>query len=182
MVICPGIGNHSEQKYVRTFVDHAQRRGYRCAVLNHLGALPGVELTSPRVFTYGKAIRAEVKASLKPRPLPPRLHLGVCGDGGGGEAGAAPHEAGGGGLQPRGQRRLQVPGGEAGEPGARGLLRQRLPGLQRPQVGVGGGVKGQGSKVAVCRAQETFLQWDRCRRLYNFILADNMKMLLLSHR
>lgn len=54
MVICPGIGNHSEQNYVRTFVDYSQRNGYRCAVLNHLGALPNVELTSPRMFTYGK--------------------------------------------------------------------------------------------------------------------------------
>ncbi|TNN79907.1 Monoacylglycerol lipase ABHD2-A [Liparis tanakae] len=52
MVICPGIGNHSEKNYIRTFVDHSQRRGYRCAVLNHLGALPNVELTSPRMFTY----------------------------------------------------------------------------------------------------------------------------------
>lgn len=54
MVICPGIGNHSEKSYIRTFVDYSQRQGYRCAVLNHLGALPNVELTSPRMFTYGK--------------------------------------------------------------------------------------------------------------------------------
>lgn len=54
MVICPGIGNHSEKNYIRTFVDHSQRQGYRCAVLNHLGALPNMELTSPRMFTYGK--------------------------------------------------------------------------------------------------------------------------------
>lgn len=53
MVICPGIGNHSENKYIRTFVDHSQRQGYRCAVLNHLGALPNLELTAPRLFTYG---------------------------------------------------------------------------------------------------------------------------------
>ncbi|CAF88297.1 unnamed protein product, partial [Tetraodon nigroviridis] len=51
MVICPGIGNHSEKHYIRTFVDHAQKDGYRCAVLNHLGALPNIELTSPRMFT-----------------------------------------------------------------------------------------------------------------------------------
>ncbi len=25
------------------------------------------------------------------------------------------------------------------------------------------------------RAQETFLQWDQCRRIYNFLMADNMK-------
>lgn len=54
MVICPGIGNHSEKNYIRTFVDYSQRRGYRCTVLNHLGALPNLELTSPRLFTYGK--------------------------------------------------------------------------------------------------------------------------------
>lgn len=53
MAICPGIGSHSKHKYVRTFVDYAQRRGYRCAVLNHLGAPPDVELTSARIFTYG---------------------------------------------------------------------------------------------------------------------------------
>lgn len=33
-----------------------------------------------------------------------------------------------------------------------------------------------------CRAQETFLQWDQCRRFYNFFLANNMKKLILSHR
>ena len=54
MVICPGIGNHSEKHYIRTFVDYAQKEGYRCAVLNHLGALPNIELTSPRMFTYGE--------------------------------------------------------------------------------------------------------------------------------
>lgn len=55
MVICPGIGNHSEKHYIRTFVDYAQKEGYRCAVLNHLGALPNIELTSPRMFTYGES-------------------------------------------------------------------------------------------------------------------------------
>lgn len=54
MVICPGIANHSEKQYIRTFVDYAQKNGYRCAVLNHLGALPNIELTSPRMFTYGR--------------------------------------------------------------------------------------------------------------------------------
>lgn len=58
MVICPGIANHSEKQYIRTFVDYAQKNGYRCAVLNHLGALPNIELTSPRMFTYGKYLLA----------------------------------------------------------------------------------------------------------------------------
>lgn len=35
---------------------------------------------------------------------------------------------------------------------------------------------------SLSRAQETFLQWDRCRRLYNFLMADNMKRIILSHR
>lgn len=35
-------------------MDYAQKDGYRCAVLNHLGALPNIELTSPRMFTYGE--------------------------------------------------------------------------------------------------------------------------------
>ncbi|KAL7980130.1 hypothetical protein Chor_001398 [Crotalus horridus] len=82
MVICPGIANHSEKQYIRTFVDYAQKKGYRCAVLNHLGALPNIELTSPRMFT----------------------------------------------------------------------------------------------------AQETFMQWDQCRRFYNFLMADNLKKIILSHR
>ncbi len=56
MVICPGIGNHSEKHYIRTFVDYSQKQGYRCAVLNHLGALPNIELTSPRMFTYGTRV------------------------------------------------------------------------------------------------------------------------------
>lgn len=39
------------------------------------------------------------------------------------------------------------------------------------------------SFVCVCfRAQETFLQWDQCRRFYNFLMADNMKKIILSHR
>lgn len=66
MVICPGIANHSEKQYIRTFVDYAQKNGYRCAVLNHLGALPNIELTSPRMFTYGK---------LGPRPSGVPLNL-----------------------------------------------------------------------------------------------------------
>ena len=64
MVICPGIANHSEKQYIRTFVDYAQKNGYRCAVLNHLGALPNIELTSPRMFTYGKYGHGQLEAPL----------------------------------------------------------------------------------------------------------------------
>ncbi|KAK9500693.1 hypothetical protein O3M35_001911 [Rhynocoris fuscipes] len=53
VIIVPGICNTSESVYVRTFVHYAQYHGYRCAVLNHIGALASVPLTSSRIFTYG---------------------------------------------------------------------------------------------------------------------------------
>lgn len=54
VAICPGIGNTSETVYIRTFVHLAQSMGYRVAALNHIGALPSVEVTSSRIFSYGK--------------------------------------------------------------------------------------------------------------------------------
>jgi len=53
VAICPGIANSSESVYIRTFVHYAQCHGYRCAVLNHIGALPSVQVTSTRIFSYG---------------------------------------------------------------------------------------------------------------------------------
>jgi len=53
LLICPGICNSSEKKYIRTFVQHAVDRGYRAIVLNHVGSLSSVKLTSPKIFTYG---------------------------------------------------------------------------------------------------------------------------------
>ncbi|XP_037805874.1 abhydrolase domain-containing protein 2 isoform X1 [Lucilia sericata] len=53
VAICPGIGNSSESVYIRTFVHYAQCHGYRCAVLNHIGALNSVQVTASRIFTYG---------------------------------------------------------------------------------------------------------------------------------
>ncbi|XP_041355828.1 monoacylglycerol lipase ABHD2-like isoform X2 [Gigantopelta aegis] len=52
-LVCPGFGNSSESPYIRTLVDYFQQKGYRLAVLNHLGALADVKLTSPRIFNYG---------------------------------------------------------------------------------------------------------------------------------
>ncbi|KAJ8981817.1 hypothetical protein NQ317_007403 [Molorchus minor] len=54
IAICPGICNTSESVYIRTFVHWAQYHGYRCAVLNHVGALQNVPVTAPRIFSYGK--------------------------------------------------------------------------------------------------------------------------------
>ncbi|KAK6014751.1 hypothetical protein OSTOST_19859, partial [Ostertagia ostertagi] len=68
LALTPGIANCSESNYIRTCVHYAQEAGkdlktaelwrlkpftYRCAVLNHLGALRNVKLTGNRIFTYG---------------------------------------------------------------------------------------------------------------------------------
>jgi len=51
--IAPGIGNNSESQYVRSAVNLLGKHGYRVAVLNHLGTLSDVELTAPRIYSYG---------------------------------------------------------------------------------------------------------------------------------
>ncbi|GLD72354.1 monoacylglycerol lipase ABHD2-B-like protein [Lates japonicus] len=145
MVICPGIGNHSEKNYIRTFVDHSQRQGYRCAVLNHLGALPNMELTSPRMFTYGCTWEYAAMVGYIKWAFPQTL--------------------------------LVVVGFSLGGNIVCKFLGENRSNQDRVLC-----------CVSVCqgysalRAQETFLQWDQCRRLYNFVLADNMKKLILSHR
>uniref|UniRef100_A0A1I7WVH5 AB hydrolase-1 domain-containing protein n=1 Tax=Heterorhabditis bacteriophora TaxID=37862 RepID=A0A1I7WVH5_HETBA len=53
LALTPGIANSSESNYIRTCVHYAQERGYRCVVLNHLGALSDVKLTGTRIFSYG---------------------------------------------------------------------------------------------------------------------------------
>ena len=56
LAICPGICNSSESVYIRRVVYHAQLEGFRVAVLNHLGVLKTLTLTSPRIFNYGSPI------------------------------------------------------------------------------------------------------------------------------
>lgn len=56
VAICPGIGNTSESVYIRTYVHYSQCHGYRCAVLNHIGALNSVPVTGNRIFSYGKIV------------------------------------------------------------------------------------------------------------------------------
>ena len=53
ILVCPGFCNSSEKKYVRAFVQYAMDKGFRVFVLNHVGSLSSVKLTSPKVFTYG---------------------------------------------------------------------------------------------------------------------------------
>ncbi|XP_008309700.1 monoacylglycerol lipase ABHD2-B [Cynoglossus semilaevis] len=145
MVICPGIGNHSEKRYIRTFVDYSQRQGYRCAVLNHLGALPNIELTSPRMFTYGCTWEYGAMVSYVKRAFP--------------------------------ETKLVVVGFSLGGNIACKFLGENPSNQERVLC-----------CISVCqgynalRVQETFFQWDQCRRIYNFLLADNMKKIILSHR
>lgn len=54
VAVCPGVGNSSESVYIRTFVHYAKCHGYRIAVLNHIGVIDTIQVTSPRIFTYGK--------------------------------------------------------------------------------------------------------------------------------
>ncbi|PAV60675.1 hypothetical protein WR25_14433 [Diploscapter pachys] len=54
LVLTPGIANSSESNYIRTCVHFAQENGYRCVVLNHMGALPDVKLTGNKIFSYGR--------------------------------------------------------------------------------------------------------------------------------
>ncbi|KAJ7311096.1 hypothetical protein JRQ81_006695 [Phrynocephalus forsythii] len=145
MVICPGIANHSEKQYIRTFVDYSQKNGYRCAVLNHLGALPNIELTSPRMFTYGCTWEFGAMVNYIKKTYP--------------------------------QTKLVVVGFSLGG----NIVCKYLGENQSNQDSVL-------CCVSVCqgysalRAQETFMQWDQCRRFYNFLMADNMKKIILSHR
>ncbi len=53
LVLCPGICNSSETIYVRRVVYQAQFQGYRVAVLNHIGALKDVPISTPRIFCHG---------------------------------------------------------------------------------------------------------------------------------
>ncbi|XP_032829856.1 monoacylglycerol lipase ABHD2 [Petromyzon marinus] len=145
MVICPGIANHSEKTYIRTFVDHAQRSGYRCAVLNHLGALASIKLTAPRMFTYG--CTWEYGAMVRRvRKLYPNTKLVVVGFSMGGN-----------------------------------IVCKFLGEDRENQEGVACCISvGQGYSALI--ASPTFLQWDNFRRFYNFMMADNMKRIILSHK
>jgi len=53
LAVCPGIGNNSESVYIRRVVFNAQKHGFRVAVLNHIGTLKSVPVTSARIFNYG---------------------------------------------------------------------------------------------------------------------------------
>lgn len=51
--LVPGIISNSETDYVCTFMQYLTAAGYRCAVLNQVGTLPSVPVTSARLFAFG---------------------------------------------------------------------------------------------------------------------------------
>lgn len=51
--LVPGITSNSETDYVCTFMQYLTTAGYRCAVLNQVGTLPSVPVTSARLFAFG---------------------------------------------------------------------------------------------------------------------------------
>ncbi|KAK7582185.1 hypothetical protein V9T40_013630 [Parthenolecanium corni] len=51
--VAPGFANNSETDYIRTFMQYVTSLGYRCAVLNHIGTIPEIPVTSSRVFSFG---------------------------------------------------------------------------------------------------------------------------------
>lgn len=78
ITVCPGIANSSEASYICTFVNYAQENGYRITVLNHLGAIPSVKLTSSRIFTYGGTEEFHTMIQ-QVKELFPLSHLIACG-------------------------------------------------------------------------------------------------------
>eukprot|EP00096_Caligus_rogercresseyi_P008162 TRINITY_DN2655_c3_g1_i1.p1 TRINITY_DN2655_c3_g1~~TRINITY_DN2655_c3_g1_i1.p1 ORF type:complete len:451 (-),score=123.33 TRINITY_DN2655_c3_g1_i1:241-1593(-) len=77
LAICPGIGNSSDSVYIRRVVQGGQLAGYRVAVLNHIGVLKNVPVTSPRIFSYGNTSDYEGMVLDLVRRFPGTLMLSV---------------------------------------------------------------------------------------------------------
>uniref|UniRef100_A0AC35UEM3 AB hydrolase-1 domain-containing protein n=1 Tax=Rhabditophanes sp. KR3021 TaxID=114890 RepID=A0AC35UEM3_9BILA len=63
LALCPGIANNSGQIISVHASTTPKTSGYRCAVLNHLGSLDNVTLTSSRIFCYGSTEETEAMMS-----------------------------------------------------------------------------------------------------------------------
>ena len=53
LAVAPGVFGSSKSSNIRRLIDYAQLNGYRVAVLNHVGVLKCLPVTSPRIFNYG---------------------------------------------------------------------------------------------------------------------------------
>ena len=140
IAVAPGIGNSSESIYVRRVVYHAQCQGYRAAVLNHIGALKCVPVTSPRIFTYGNTGDYDEMIGDLVRRYP--------------------------------DTRIVCLGFSMG-----GNIVTKYLGERKPRSQIVGGVSAcQGYDVL--RASEVLLEWEGFRRLYLFVMTENMRTIL----
>lgn len=146
LAICPGIGNSSESVYIRTFVHYAQCHGYRCAVLNHIGALGSVQVTATRIFTYGHTEDFADMINNLHRKYPGTSIITVGFSLGG------------------------------------NLITKYLGEVQtkKPESIIGG--------ISICQGYNAvegtkcLLNWQNFRRLYLYIMTENMKSIILKHR
>uniref|UniRef100_A0A183C915 AB hydrolase-1 domain-containing protein n=1 Tax=Globodera pallida TaxID=36090 RepID=A0A183C915_GLOPA len=142
LVFCPGIANCSESNYIRTCVHLVQEKGYRCAVLNHIGVLKNVQLTSQRIFSYGGNGEMEAMFQTLSKLYPRTYFIGI-----GFSMGA-------------------------------NVLTNCFAGLDREicsRVLLG---------ISVCQGYcasdgaSLLFDWEGGRRLYNYIITENLKRLL----
>jgi abhydrolase domain-containing protein 2 len=141
-VLCPGIANTSESNYIRTLVHSAQENGYRCAVLNHLGALKDVQLTSDHIFNYGSTaeLEAMMKVVAETYPLTKFISIGF---------------SMGGNVTTR--------------------YLAKAPEEIKKRILLGLSV-GQG--YCATASGPCYHEWENGRRVYNYIITENMKRLL----
>lgn len=77
IVVVPGIANDSSGAYVLLLCKYVTKLGCRVVVLNHLGVLPGVKLTSKRIFTYGSTTELDAMVRYTVDNYPNTKLLGV---------------------------------------------------------------------------------------------------------
>ncbi|XP_071788506.1 monoacylglycerol lipase ABHD2-like [Asterias amurensis] len=139
LCVVPGIANNSEKAYIRTFVDYAQSNGFRLAVLNHLGSLPNVPLTSPRIFTYGDTEEYSVMVDHMREKFPHSAFISV-----------------------------------GFSMGANIIVKYLGEEPRRQNMFLCGVSVCQGYDIT--KATDVLHEWENCRRLYNFMMAQNMLM------
>ncbi|XP_070546964.1 monoacylglycerol lipase ABHD2-like [Ptychodera flava] len=143
--IAPGIANSSESKYIRTFVNCACNHGYRVGVLNHLGALKNVPLTSPRIFTWGETDEYNAMVTYFEERHPTTRFIAI-------------------GFSMGGNIVLKYLGED----------------VTRQEKFVCGVSLCQGYDISF--GVEAMHQWEKLRRIYNFLMTENQKSVIKRNR
>uniref|UniRef100_A0A7E4ZS13 AB hydrolase-1 domain-containing protein n=1 Tax=Panagrellus redivivus TaxID=6233 RepID=A0A7E4ZS13_PANRE len=142
LALCPGVANTSESNYIRTLVHYAQDHGYRCAVLNHLGALKDVTLTGNHIFNYGRFAELEAMMDRLMEVYPTTRFISI--------------------------------GFSMGANLTTRYLAHMDP-AKKDRILMGLSVC-QGYCATTCAP--LYHQWENGRRIYNYIIAENVKRLL----